>query len=184
MKRLALLLFLALASNASAQSEVFVEQASSTFGVSTDVIIGANNGNAQAALNAALAEAGVSPATNVAAITQEGAGNQVDLTQQGVGNRLGLYIQGNSNQIQLSQIGNYNEFTADISGDGNTLGPESIQAGTSNQYVLISEGVNGELHTLAQYGNENQATQVVGPGLKPASIEQRGNGLQVTVERR
>ncbi|OZC04229.1 hypothetical protein [Rubricoccus marinus] len=182
MTRLLPLLLFALAATASAQSEVFVEQAGSTFGVSTDVVIGSGAVNAQSALNTATA--GVSPATNVAAITQEGADNRVDLTQQGIGNRLGLFIDGNSNQFQLSQIGSYNEFVADVIGDGNVLGPESIQAGTGNQYTLLSDRVSGEVHSLQQYGDANQAFQVVGQGLKPASIQQRGSGMQVMVERR
>ena len=49
-------------------------------------------------------------------------------------------------------------------------------------YGLVMAGTNPE-HVVSQIGDANTATQIVAPGLQPAGIEQRGNGLQVLVER-
>ena len=73
-----------------------------------------------------------------------------------------------------------NLVAATIFGDDNRVTVNQI--GDDNAYGLLMVGTNPE-HVVNQIGNGNTATQIVAPGLLPAGIEQRGNGLEVLVER-
>ena len=183
--RLLLLLPLLAAPLASAQqSEAFVRQAEAALGSSAEAVTGAQD--AEAALSAALV--GTAMSANVAAVSQTGVNNEADLTQSGVGNRFGLVVDGNANSFVLSQLGDDNVFLGDVLGNANQLtddanGNPSVQEGNGNRYTLFLDGVDGRSHSLRQLGGGNEATQVVGRGMQPASIEQRG-GATVVIERR
>ena len=71
---------------------------------------------------------------------------------------------------------------ADITGDGNRL-VDSFQAGSDNVYRLRLDGVDNTEHSIRQYGPGNTASQVVGAGMTPASIEQYG-GAEISIIRR
>ena len=178
-------LALCLSASASAQSgAAFVQQVERAVGVTAEVVTGTTV--ASEALSAALLDA--ASATNVATVTQDGIGNQVELSQSGLGNQFGLSVVGDGNVLSLLQLGNDNVFVGDVLGSGNVLGPDalgnaSVQQGDGNRYTLVLDGVDNQAHTLRQVGGGNEAVQIVGPGLQPASIEQRG-GATVVVERR
>ena len=179
------LLALVFAPLASAQqSEAFVRQAEDAIGTSAEAVTGARG--AELALSAAAL--GAATTANVAAVSQTGTGNAVELTQRGAGNQFGLAVDGSGNVVELLQLGNDNVFLGDIVGSGNVLGADaagavSAQVGDGNRYTLFLDGVNDQAHTVRQLGDGNQALQVVGPGMQPASIEQSG-GATVVVERR
>ncbi len=180
-----LLLALVLAPLASAQqSDVFVQQAEQALGTSAAELAGTTD--AGVALSMAVLEAGAD--ANVAAVSQTGVGNRVGLDQVGSGNQFGLAAVGTGNSVDLLQLGNDNVFLADIVGDGNEVGLRlfglpGVQLGSQNSYTLFLDGVDNQSHTVRQFGDGNQATQIVGPGMQPASIEQSG-GATVLVERR
>ena len=180
-----LLLALVLAPLASAQqSDVFVQQAEQALGTSAAELAGTSD--AGVALSMAVLEAGAD--ANVATVSQTGSSNTVGLTQVGSGNQFGLVAVGSGNTIDLVQLGRDNVFLGDIVGDGNEvglgfLGLPAVQLGSENRYTLFLDGVSDQSHTVRQFGDGNEATQIVGPGVQPASIEQSG-GATVLVERR
>lgn len=168
---------------ASAQvSETFVQQAGLSFSLdAAPEVAGAGLAAREALDTAAL---GATVQTNVVAVSQDGLANRADILQSGLGNQFGLVIIGDENQFSLRQIGDANSFVGDIVGSGNEVSQESIQAGNGNSYTLFLDGVNGRTLTVSQIGDGNTAVQSVAPGMAPASILQRGNGLRVTIERR
>ena len=182
--RLLLLALLAAPLVQAQQSDVFIQQAEQALGSSAAALAGTRD--AGVALSEAVLDAGAS--ANVAAVSQTGTDNVVDLTQRGTGNRFGLVTVGSGNVVGLAQLGNDNVFLGDVLGSGNVLGPDaagnpSVQAGDGNRYTLFLDGVDGQAHTLRQFGDANEAVQVVGAGMEPASITQTG-GASVVVERR
>lgn len=162
---------------AQAQSEVFLQQA----GVS----IGSGSGNidetGRIQLLRSLVPLAVSPEANVVVVEQEGQDNSVKLEQSGTGNRFLLSQSGSNLGAEFLQRGAGNEATLVLIGQNNTI--RGGQQGNANSYVLSLTSSN-TTHTVQQIGVGNQAQQVVAPGMVPASIEQRGNGAQVLVERR
>ncbi len=176
--RLLLLVLLASPLAAAQTSETYIQQAGVTFGASVEdvALAGAVAGEA---LARTLMEAPLS--SNVVSITQEGDENRAVLAQNGLGNQLSLVVNGSRNVVEVAQRGNDNLLVGDIIGDGNRL-TDSFQIGDGNSYTLTLEGTGTE-HTLRQEGDGNQAVQVVGAGMTPASIEQYG-GATVTVVRR
>ncbi|PAP77447.1 hypothetical protein [Rubrivirga marina] len=165
---------------AHAQSgEAFVQQADIVLSAEVDEAI-ASGATADEALARALV--GAPESSNVAVVDQRGAGNVVRMLQDGTGNLASVVLAGAFNQLDLVQAGRDNVFVGDIVGDGNRL-VNSSQLGDGNSYSLFLEGVNGTTHSLYQVGDDNAAVQYVGPGLLPASIEQRG-GAEVTIVRR
>ncbi len=166
------------------QSEVFVEQAEPSLRAPAEALAGTAAGRA---LSGAVLGAGIG--TNVAVVSQQGAGNEVDLVQDGAGNQFGLSVMGQGNALVLRQLGDGNRFVGEVVGDRNTLaGPNatsagSVQEGGVNIYELRLDGVDDTSHTVRQLGGHNTAFQAVGAGMQPASIEQLG-GATVTVVRR
>ncbi len=181
---LALLLAAPLAS--AQQSDVFVQQAERALGTSASELAGTTD--AGAALSMAVLEAGAD--ANVATVSQSGVGNTVGLRQIGSGNQFGLVAVGTGNNVDLVQLGSDNVFLADIVGNGNEVGFRffglpipSLQAGDGNRYELFLDGVDNQSHSVLQFGDGNSATQIVGPGMEPVSVEQSG-GATVVIERR
>lgn len=165
---------------AHAQSgEAFVQQAGIVASSELDEVV-VPGSSAEDALARVLA--GAPEASNVAVVEQRGASNAVRLLQDGTGNLASVVLSGAFNQLDLVQSGRDNVFVGDVIGDGNRM-VNSAQVGDGNAYSLFLEGVNGTTHSLYQFGDGNEATQYVGPGLQPVSIEQRG-GAEVTIVRR
>lgn len=175
---LSLLASLLLAAPAVAQSgaEAYVRQASEAMGAPVGDVIGPV-GSVEAMAAALLS---LPPGTNAVVLNQTGTDNAIVAEQTGLDNRVALSQIGSGNQTNLLQDGSRNLFTATIFGDGNLV--TANQVGDDNVYGLVMAGTNPE-HVVSQIGDGNTATQFVAPGLQPAGIEQRGNGLEVIVER-
>lgn len=177
-----LLLFAAalVAPLASAQSsEIYIEQAGVSLGQpAQDIAL--TSAVAGQSLDRSLVGTGFD--SNTASVAVQGDGNVALVSQRGYGNRLGLDIAGSFNEVELYQRGVDNLLLADISGDGNRL-VDSFQAGSDNVYRLRLDGVDNTEHSIRQYGPGNTASQVVGAGMTPASIEQYG-GAEISIIRR
>lgn len=176
------LLFVALAAPARAQAdtEVYVDQATAAIGISTGAVLGATTLGPLEALTASLQGRGVMGETNRLVVIQTGTGNALVLSQIGQDNTVGLAQTGNDNTTELAQLGTGNVVLSSVEGSGNAV--RGVQQGDGNTYSLVLAG-DATDHTVAQFGSGNMAEQSVAPGLLPASIEQRGNGLDVTVTR-
>ena len=148
---------------------VYVEQASDLVGASPDAV-GVVPGGMTAAEVLAATVPPLTPGTNAVVLVQDGDDNRADISQTGTDNRFALVQQG---------VGN--EVTADILGSGNTT--NVTQLGDGNSYDLLMATDDLTLLPVVQEGTGNQAFQIVAPGLQPAGIEQRGNGMEVVVER-
>lgn len=174
------LVLLAAAPPALAQSgtEAYVVQATSALGTSTGVALGVTALGSVEALAAVLP--GLAPGTNAVILTQTGSGNDLTVEQTGFDNVAVLEQFGSDNVTRLLQDGSRNVVVATVLGDDNGL--EVNQVGDDNAYALVMVGTNPE-HLVEQIGGGNQARQIVAPGLAAAGIEQRGNGLDVLVER-
>jgi hypothetical protein len=159
--------------------EAFVQQAGLVPSSEIDEVV-MSGSSADEALARVLA--GAPPSSNVAVIEQRGVGNRVRFLQEGSGNLASVVLSGVLNELDLTQSGRDNVFVGDVLGDGNRM-VNSAQVGDGNSYSLVLEGVNGTTHSLYQVGDNNSAEQYVGPGLQPASIEQRG-GAAVSIVRR
>ena len=166
------------ATTAAAQNgaETYLEQASEAIGAPVASVLG--QGGSAEALAAALLT--LPAGTNAVAFDQTGTGNAIVVEQTGFDNRAALSQIGSGNLTTLLQDGSRNLLSATLFGDNNQITLNQI--GDDNVYGLLMIGTNPE-HVVSQIGDGNTATQVVAPGLRPASIEQRGNGLEVLVER-
>lgn len=165
----ALVLFaLGLAPLAAAQTapETAIQQASGL--VRTDEAVGSAS-SAEETLAALLPS--LVPGTNAVVLVQEGSGNTASVAQLGLDNRFGLVQIGLANAVDAQMVGNANTAVVTQIGDG-------------NDYRLVMEADGVELLPVLQEGIGNRAEQVVQPGLQPAGIEQRGNGLELLIERR
>ncbi len=167
---------------AAQASETFIQQAGLSFSTEAAPELAGAGLASREALDAAVL--GISAQTNVIAVSQRGIMNKADIVQSGQGNLVGLDIVGNENLFSLSQIGNGNTFVGDVIGSSNEILDGSVQAGANNSYTLLLAGTATQPFSISQVGNENNAVQFVETGVAPASISQRGNGLQLTVERR
>ena len=163
---------------AFAQSEAFVQQAGLVRTADLETVT--SGSEADEALARALLDAPT--ASNVAVVQQRGVNNAIALIQDGTANLASVVMDGSGNQLELAQIGNENVLVGDIFGDNNSL-VNSAQLGSNNSYTLFLDGVDRTTHSLMQRGDGNSAVQIVGPGLEPASIEQRG-GAEVMIVRR
>ena len=174
---LCLLLALGVSASASAQSEAYVTQAVAQANIPAVV-----DGSAldpfealQAAVNAV--EDG---SRNVLVVEQTGVGNNAEIDQVGINNRLVLTQTGSYNMFALTQTGNDNLVLAGILGDRNDV--QIIQENGGNIYELYMIGSDLPFHSVIQSGGD-VARQIVAPGATPVSIEQRGGGAEVLVER-
>ena len=164
----------------SAQSsETYIEQAGMSLDQSAQDIA-LTSAVYRQALDRSLVGTGLD--SNTASVSAQGDGNVALVSQRGYGNRLGLDITGSFNEVDLYQRGIDNLLLADITGDGNRL-VDSFQAGSDNVYRLRLDGVDNTEHSIRQYGPGNTASQVVGAGMTPASIEQYG-GAEISIIRR
>ena len=170
---LALLAAPALAQNGV---ETYVQQASEALGAPVGDVIGPSGSVEEMAAALLSLPAG----TNAVVFNQTGTDNAIVAEQTGLDNRVALSQIGSGNRTTLLQNGDRNLFTGIIFGDDNLV--RLSQDGSDNQYGLLMAGTNPE-HIVRQEGDGNSANQIVAPGLQPAGIEQRGNGLQVLVER-
>ncbi|HEX8387364.1 MAG TPA: hypothetical protein VF576_14320 [Rubricoccaceae bacterium] len=177
-----LLLLIVLAAPVAAQSntEVYVDQATGAIGAPTSQAFGRAALGPVEALAASLQGRNLTGETNVLVVTQNGSGNALALSQIGQNNAVGLIQNGDGNVTDLAQLGDNNVVLSAIDGSGNVL--RDVQQGDNNSYSLVLSG-DETTHTVLQLGSDNVAEQTVAPGLLPASIEQRGNGLEVYVER-
>ncbi|HEX8299446.1 MAG TPA: hypothetical protein VF594_09840 [Rubricoccaceae bacterium] len=160
----------------STQAETYVQQASEAIGAPLSDVIGPTE--SVEAMAASLLS--LPPGTNAVVFNQTGTDNAITVEQTGLDNRVVVSQIGSGNRTGLVQDGSRNLFAATIFGDDNLV--TANQMGDDNAYVLVMVGTNPE-HVVSQLGDGNTATQVVAPGLQPAGIEQRGNGLDVLVER-
>ena len=163
---------------AQSGSEAYVVQATSALGTSTGVALGATALGSVEALAAVLPD--LAPGTNAVVLTQTGSDNTLFVEQTGLDNVAALEQFGSGNLTRLLQDGSRNVVAATVLGDDNVLTVN--QVGDDNAYALVMVGTNPE-HLVEQIGDGNQARQIVAPGLAAAGIEQRGNGLDVLVER-
>ena len=177
--RLLLLSLLACPLAIAQSSETYIEQAGLTFEQSVQdvALAGAASGESPSG-----ALGGASVLSNTASIAVQGDANMAALEQSGIGNVFSLAIVGSDNVFGLLQLGSDNRFQGEVFGDGNLL-TNSIQSGRDNTYRLRLDGVSDSVHSILQFGDGNSATQVVGAGLTPASIEQYG-GATVSIVRR
>lgn len=168
------------ASGASAQGgAAWVEQVGVTLGPATADALGPGAGQTERLL--ALIPADLAPSANAIVVDQSGTGNRVDVEQTGEGNLLAL-IQGGSDLVAtVVQSGTGNRLLAAIDGSGNEL--ESLQDGQNNTYDLQLSG-SGTFHRVLQVGEDLTLNQVVAPGMRPASVEQRGSGFAIQIDRR
>lgn len=178
MRTALLALLIACSASASAQvgTDVFVQQAGISLTPSTTGLTGAS----RAEMLRGLIPSTLADDANAAVLDQEGSDNVIEATQRGVGNRLLLSQLGNRLTATFLQDGTNNAATLSLAGNDNTL--THSQIGDNNSYILDLTGSDTE-HTVSQVGNDLTATQVVAPGMLPASIEQRGQGAAVTVVR-
>lgn len=164
MVRFALLLALSIASAQAQTAGVSIQQAA-------DLI---DEAGAMAGLTAAeaLAATVLSPAggTNVVVLVQDGDFNEAQVEQQGTGNRFALV-----------QQGDFHRTTAQIIGHANTTTVTQRGAGHEYDLLMVTDAV--DLLPVVQEGEGNRAVQFVAPGLLPAGIEQRGNGMEIIIER-
>ena len=169
---------LLLATPVAAQSgaEAYVQQASDAFGAPVGDLVGPSA--SVEALAATLLALPVG--TNGVVLNQSGLDNAIVAEQTGLDNRAALSQIGSGNRTTILQDGSDNLFTAAVFGSDNRV--TTNQIGDSNTYGLVMIGRNLE-HTVTQRGSGNTATQFVASGVSPVDIEQRGNGLQVVVER-
>lgn len=176
-----ILVGLALPASAQTNTEAFLEQATTAVGTTSSRVTGTtllSAGETAAATVAAFPS--LAPGVNAVAFSQDGSDNTLDAQQTGLDNRIVVSQTGSDNTTTASQNGNRNQLVATIQGDDNAL--TAVQTGDDNTYGLVMSGSELQ-HQIRQTGQGNTATQFVAPGLLPASIEQRGNGLEVVVER-
>ncbi len=165
MLRLALFVALVAGSVQAQSAGVSIQQAADAVGVTEGVLSGLTPAEALAATVLPGATS-----ANVVILLQQGDFNSARIEQGGVGNRFSLVQRGNGNAISAQILGSYN--TTNVT-----------QNGTTNSYDLLLAADDVQLLPVVQEGDGNQAFQFVQPGLQPAGIEQRGSGMEVTVER-
>lgn len=120
--------------------------------------------------------------TNVSSIVQRGVGNIGVSVQRGDGNTANLLQQGDQNLTYILQQGNGNEFNAQLIGNENILGVEQI--GNNNTYEMdFQQGSNEPLqHRVVQEGNNLSLSQTGISTTGPASVVQRGEGMDLRIE--
>lgn len=120
--------------------------------------------------------------TNTANLTQEGRGNVGVIDQFGNSNTTELFQQGNQNRTYALQEGNENEINVRLIGDNNVFGVE--QYGNNNSYELnFEQAARAPLqHRVVQSGNNLSLSQDGFSTTGPASVIQRGNGMEVNIE--
>jgi len=120
--------------------------------------------------------------TNEANLTQKGRGNVEVIDQLGSNNFAELFQEGNQNRTYALQNGDENEINVSLIGDNNVFGIE--QYGDSNSYELnFEQKAGGTLqHRVVQDGNNLSLSQDGFSTTGPASVVQRGNGMEVNIE--
>ena len=136
------------------------------------------NGNASGSFGAIMQDGD----TNTANLTQEGRGNVGVIDQLGSNNFAELFQEGNQNRTYALQKGDDNRIDVSLTGDDNAFGVE--QYGDSNSYELNFEQVARAplQHRVEQRGNNLSLSQDGFSTTGPASVVQRGNGMEVNIE--
>lgn len=119
---------------------------------------------------------------NVSSIVQRGVGNIGVSVQRGHENIADLLQEGDRNLTYILQQGNGNEFNAQLIGNENILGVEQI--GNNNTYEMnFEQGSNEPLqHRVVQEGNNLSLSQTGISTTGPASVVQRGEGMDLRIE--
>lgn len=169
------LLLVPVASLAQSGESVLIEQAGVALAPSA---VGLNAGASRAELLRSLVPEAAD--ANTAVVDQDGVGNVLSLTQQGMGNQFFLSQVGGGLVASFAQTGTDNLLELSMEGTDNVV--TGAQVGDRNSYTLSISG-SGTEHEIFQFGNDLSALQVVGAGMLPVSIEQRGTATAVVVVR-
>jgi hypothetical protein len=115
---------------------------------------------------------------NRTTIEQSGTDNVVAVRQYGTRNVASVVQLGSANRLDAVQNGTANVLHVALAGSDNALG--LVQRGEDNRYSLDFRG-SGLDHAVVQEGIGLRATQV-GVGSLPFGIQQRGTGMEITVQ--